>query len=397
MNNALFKLDNIIQHYAWGSHTAIHQLFGIDNPNNEPQAEIWMGAHPNGCSKIADSKQLLSALIDRDKRETLGDYTAARFGALPFLFKVLAAETPLSIQVHPNKRKAEAGFARENEQGIPLDAAHRNYKDPNHKPELVYALTFYKAMNGFRPIKQILSLFKQANIDTLATEIAALKASPDSHGLKTFFSAIMSLEGERKENALQQLYASLARPATTAMAREAYCYIQGFRQHYPDDIGLFSPLLLNTIELAPGEAMFLHAETPHAYVQGTGLEIMANSDNVLRAGLTPKFIDVPELVDNTIFKPINPDDIKLAAIDKEGRQSYPIPVDDFAFEIIELKGKAATQFVRSAEILFCIQGHITIDSSKDSVHLKAGESLFVSSNSVKYECKGQGTIARAFN
>ncbi|MFN1512499.1 mannose-6-phosphate isomerase, class I [Vibrio owensii] len=397
MQHALFKLDNVIQNYAWGSHTSIHDLFGIDNPANEPQAEIWMGAHPNGCSKLADTKQLLSEVINQNKTQSLGDYTAARFGELPFLFKVLAAETPLSIQVHPSKHKAEIGFARENEQGIPLNAANRNYKDPNHKPELVYALTFYKAMNGFRPIEQILSLFEQANISTLETEINALKTTPNSEGLKVFFSAIMSLESERKQQALNELYASLERPAKTAMAREAYGYIQDFRQHYADDIGLFSPLMLNTIELAPGEAMFLHAETPHAYVQGTGLEIMANSDNVLRAGLTPKYIDVPELIDNTIFNAIDPEQIKLAPVHKQGKLSYPIPVDDFGFEVMAVEGTATTQFVRSAEILFCIEGEISVSSQDDHITLKAGESVFVCSNSVKYVCQGHGTLARAFN
>ena len=289
------------------------------------------------------------------------------------------------------------GFARENEQGIPLNAANRNYKDPNHKPELVYALTFYKAMNGFRPIEQILSLFEQANITALETEINALKTTPNSEGLKVFFSAIMSLEGERKQQALNELYASLERPAKTAMAREAYGYIQDFRQHYADDIGLFSPLMLNTIELAPGEAMFLHAETPHAYVQGTGLEIMANSDNVLRAGLTPKYIDVPELIDNTIFNAIDPEQIKLAPVHKQGKLSYPIPVDDFGFEVMAVEGTATTQFVRSAEILFCIEGEISVSSQDDHITLKAGESVFVCSNSVKYVCQGHGTLARAFN
>ncbi|WMP07284.1 mannose-6-phosphate isomerase, class I [Vibrio parahaemolyticus] len=397
MNNLFFKLDNTIQNYSWGSHTSIHDLFGIDNPTNEPQAEIWMGTHPNGCSKLADTKQLLSDVINQNKTQSLGNYTTARFGELPFLFKVLAAESPLSIQVHPSKHKAEIGFARENEQGIPLDAANRNYKDPNHKPELVYALTFYKAMNGFRPIEKILSLFEQTNITALGSEINKLKATPNSDGLRVFFSAIMSLEGDRKQQALNELYASLERPAKTAMAREAYGYIKDFRQHYADDIGLFSPLMLNTIELAPGEAMFLHAETPHAYVQGTGLEIMANSDNVLRAGLTPKYIDVTELIDNTIFNPIDPKQIKLAPVHKEDKLSYPIPVDDFGFEVITVKESATIQFVRSAEILFCIEGEITVSNQDVHITLKAGESVFVSNMSLSYSCQGRGTLARAFN
>lgn len=397
MNNALFKLENVIQHYAWGSKNSISELFGIKNPTNEPQAEIWMGAHPNGCSKLAESQLLLSDFINQDKANILGDYTAARFGELPYLFKVLAAHTPLSIQVHPSKRKAEIGFARENEQGIALDAANRNYKDPNHKPELVYALTFYKAMNGFRPIAQIIDLFKQADISALSAEVSALENSPNSQGLQAFFSALMTLEGERKTSALNELYAVIERPAKTLMAREAYGYIKEFRVHYEGDIGLFAPLMLNTIELAPGEAMFLHAETPHAYVRGTGLEIMANSDNVLRAGLTPKYIDVPELIDNTIFKAIEPSDIKLAPIHKDGKLSYPIPVDDFGFEVFAVNAQGCTEFVRGAEILFCMEGKVTVTSQDDSVDLKAGESVFISASSVSYQCQGQGKMARAFN
>ncbi|CAH6993581.1 Mannose-6-phosphate isomerase [Vibrio chagasii] len=394
---SLFKLDNVIQNYAWGSKDSINQLFGIVNPNQEPQAEIWMGAHPNGCSKVGDTSESLSHMIDENKIDVLGGYTAARFGELPFLFKVLAAETPLSIQVHPNKRKSELGFERENALGIPLNASNRNYKDPNHKPELVYALTFYKAMNGFRPIDDIIALFEEADIPSLAIELNVLKANVDSDSLKSFFSAIMSLEGDRKASALNELYAAHARPAKTAMGREALQYSIEFKQYYPGDIGLFAPLMLNTVELAPGEAMFLFAETPHAYVQGTGLEIMANSDNVLRAGLTPKYIDVPELIDNTIFEPIKPEDIRLKPVLKEGKMSYPIPVDDFGFDILSATDESKSQYLRSAEILFCVEGEATVTSEGQSVSLKPGESVFVSSNSSVYQYQGNGILARAFN
>ena len=394
---SLFKLDNVIQNYAWGSKDSINQLFGIVNPNQEPQAEIWMGAHPNGCSKVDDTGEALSHVIDENKIDVLGEYTAARFGELPFLFKVLAAETPLSIQVHPNKRKSEIGFERENALGIPLNAANRNYKDPNHKPELVYALTFYKAMNGFRPVEDIIALFEEADIPSLAIELNVLKTNADSDSLKAFFTAIMSLEGEKKETALQELYAAHRRPAKTVIGREALQYSQDFKQHYPGDIGLFAPLMLNTVELAPGEAMFLFAETPHAYVQGTGLEIMANSDNVLRAGLTPKYIDVPELIDNTIFEPIKPQDIRLKPVLKEGKMSYPIPVDDFGFDILSATDESKSQYLRSAEILFCVEGEATVTSEGQSITLKPGESVFVSNNSSVYQYQGNGILARAFN
>lgn len=397
---SLLKLENVIQNYAWGSKESLSALFGIQNENAEPQAEIWMGTHPGGCSKVASMEhQPLPDVIARDSKGMLGDYTKVRFGDLPYLFKVLAAETPLSIQVHPSKSKAEAGFARENAQGIPLNAANRNYKDPNHKPELVYALTFYKAMNGFRPLEHILALFAEVDIPTLSNEVAALAANRNSDGLRQFFSAIISLTGERKETALRELYAAYKRPAKTVMAREALEYSADFSLHYPGDVGLFAPLILNTIELAPGEAMFLHAETPHAYVKGTGLEIMASSDNVLRAGLTSKHIDVPELLENTKFVPIDPEQIKLAPVRKEGKLSYPIPVDDFGFDILFATDECQKQYLRSAEILLCIQGEVKITTSAadEGVSLKPGESVFISNNSVDYQYQGNGILARAYN
>lgn len=394
---SLFKLDNTVQNYEWGSRTAINELFGFANPANEPQAEIWMGAHNSGCSMLSDTGERLADVIQQDKLSALGNYTTERFGGLPFLFKVLAAEKPLSIQVHPNKRKSELGFARENEAGIALTAANRNYKDDNHKPELVYALTFYKAMNGFRPIEQILLLFKEVKISELSAELECFIASPNSDGLKTFFEAIMTLEGSRKQRALSELRAAYHRPVKTLMTREALEYSRQFDGYYEGDIGLFSPLLLNTIELAPGEAMFLFAETPHAYVQGTALEVMASSDNVLRAGLTNKHIDVAELVDNTCFESTDPDKIRMQPIEKVSRACYPIPVDDFAFDIIESSDEMNTQYVRGPEILFCIEGEVTVKSGDRELVLKPADSVFLPCDSVKYDYSGEGRLARAYN
>ncbi|GAM64135.1 mannose-6-phosphate isomerase [Vibrio ishigakensis] len=207
----------------------------------------------------------------------------------------------------------------------------------------------------------------------------------------------MSLEGEKKEAALNELYLAMKRPAKSPMGKEALQYSSGFREHYTDDIGLFAPLMLNTIELAPGEAMFLHAETPHAYVQGTGLEIMANSDNVLRAGLTPKYIDVAELIDNTVFEPIHPQDIRLTPTTTGGKLSYPIPVEDFGFEILTVIDETGAEHLRSAEILFCIEGEVEVSTHEKSVQLKAGESVFVSHEAGTYRYQGRGALARAFN
>ncbi|MDN3700435.1 mannose-6-phosphate isomerase, class I [Vibrio artabrorum] len=393
----IYKLNNVIQNYAWGSYTSLSSLFGFENLNNEPQAELWMGAHPNGCSKLAELDITLAEYIKENSKSVLGDYTANRYGQLPYLFKVLAARTPLSIQVHPNKRNSEIGFERENAQGIALSAGNRNYKDLNHKPELVYAVTVYKAMNGFRPIMDIIALFDEVNIEVLSDDVAALKQAPDSQGLKALFTNVLTLADDKKDAVLEQLSRHYDRTDLSTNALQALEYSQNFANQYPGDNGVLAPLLLNIVELQPGEAMFLHAETPHAYVQGTALEIMASSDNVLRAGLTPKHIDVEQLIENTVFASMEPEQLRLKPINREGYIHFPIPVDDFGFDIFNVTQEPQTIFTRSAEILMCIAGDATVESDTQSIHLNKGESLFVSCDSPQYQLKGTGQIARVYN
>ncbi|MFA0052401.1 mannose-6-phosphate isomerase, class I [Vibrio breoganii] len=393
----IYKLNNVIQNYAWGSHTSLSSLFGFENPNNEPQAELWMGAHPNGCSKLAELDISLADYIKDNSNSVLGDYTANRYGQLPFLFKVLAARTPLSIQVHPNKRNSEIGFERESAQGIALSAGNRNYKDPNHKPELVYAITVYKAMNGFRPITDIIALFDEVNIEALSDDVTALKQAPDSHGLKTLFTSVLTLTGDKKDAVLEQLSHHYDRTDLSTNASQALVYSQNFANQYPGDNGVLAPLLLNIVELQPGEAMFLHAETPHAYVQGTALEIMASSDNVLRAGLTPKHIDVEELVANTLFDSIEPSNLLLKPIEREGSSHFPVPVGDFKFDLIEIESHSKRVFTRSTEILFCISGVLHIRSKDKLVVLNCGESVFIPCSAESYSLSGSGKVARAYN
>ncbi|MDW1605370.1 MULTISPECIES: mannose-6-phosphate isomerase, class I [unclassified Vibrio] len=394
---ALFKLNNTIQNYSWGSTTALTDMFGLENPDDKPQAEIWMGAHEKGCSVIDGSDMSLKEYIDLDPIQALGDKTAKQYGELPYLFKVLAAQAPLSIQVHPSKQAAKQGYEHENAQGMDLSAPYRNYKDPNHKPELVYALTRYKAMNGFRPIEHIISLFDEVGLLSLECELLSFKAQPNSDGLQSFFTSLMTLSGERKSAALNEVHTLFGRSELSAMAQEALNYSQSFAEHYEEDIGILAPLILNIVELEPGEAMFLHAETPHAYVQGTALEIMASSDNVLRAGLTAKYIDVPELIANTCFDSIVPEQLKLAPIKREGRVHFPVPVDDFAFDILYASPAFSTLFVRGAEIIFCIDGEVELSSGEATLNLKRGESVFVPYSATSYQFKGTGRLARAYN
>ncbi|MEZ8257967.1 mannose-6-phosphate isomerase, class I [Vibrio cyclitrophicus] len=391
------KLTNVIQNYAWGSHTSLSSLFGFENPENLPQAELWMGAHPNGGSHVEELDTLLVDYIKQHPVKVLGDYTAERYGQLPYLFKVLAAETPLSIQVHPNKRNSEIGFEREKEQGIALTAPNRNYKDANHKPELVYAITGYKAMNGFRPFEDILSLFEEVTVQALAPDVEAFMQSPDAKGLQLLFKALLTLEGEKKQQALVELSEHYGEMNLSAMAKQALEYSQHFAKLYPSDNGVLAPLILNIVELQPGEAMFLHAETPHAYVQGTALEVMASSDNVLRAGLTPKHIDVDELIANTCFQPISPANLLTQPMKREGRLHFPVPVDDFKFDVLEANKIEQSVFVRGAEIVFCIQGEVCLSAQGKQVLIRTGESVLIPFEAQQFFYHGKGQLARVSN
>jgi mannose-6-phosphate isomerase len=396
----MFKLENVIQNYRWGSASAMADMFGIDNPEQLPQAELWMGAHPNGCSRLdeTDRAVLLSDFISQRPEQTLGHYTRTRYQKLPFLLKVLAPEKPLSIQVHPKKSKAKQGFTRENRQGIPVDAPERNYRDDNHKPELVYALTPYRAMNGFRSIDAIVHLFEQFHCASLVDEVQILKQAPRSGSLERFFRGVLSLHGSRKKQAIAELMAAVKmRSGFCSLAIEAADLIGLLAEEYPLDLGLFAPLMLNLTELSPGEAMYLDAETPHAYIKGVGIEIMANSDNVLRAGLTPKHIDVDELVANTRFEPTPPERLRLAPMKLGQKLMFVVPVDDFKFEILHAAPIPSQEYVRSAEILFCIDGEVILKAPGERVVLKRGQSAFISEGVVVYSYQGVGRLARAFN
>jgi mannose-6-phosphate isomerase len=395
LSHSFYPMENIIQNYVWGSRTSIRELLGINNPDNQHQAEIWMGTHANGCSKIkVDSKkQLLSDFIDQHKSEALAAQTETQFGELPYLFKVLAAGEALSIQVHPSKAQAEIGFAKEEQAGIPRTAANRNYKDPNHKPELVYALTPYQAMNGFREFAETIALFKQVNISAITDLVDAFAAAPDSKGLESFFSAILSVQGEVKESAVK----SLLEYANANKNDPLFALILELAEQHPGDIGLFSPLMLNVITLQPGEAMFLYACTPHAYLKGTGLEIMANSDNVLRAGLTPKYIDVKELVACTKFEAIPFDTLRFTPEEKEGGLYYAIPVDDFKFALFESVNDLTIQ-TQSAEILLALDADLTLKHQNgETVTIGKGESVFIPAYAQQYQLTSTGRVARAFN
>ncbi|NHB97514.1 mannose-6-phosphate isomerase [Photorhabdus stackebrandtii] len=390
----MLKMINQIQHYSWGSKTALTHIYGVENPDDLPMAELWMGAHPKNSSIVVDPETgkpvALNELIASDPEKYLGKKVSDRFHRLPFLFKVLCAAQPLSIQVHPDKISAEEGFTKENSAGIPLDSPERNYKDDNHKPELVYALTSFRAMNGFRPLNEIAQLLEV--VTAAHPKIQFFTQKPDEQNLAFLFSQLLHMRGRQKQLALAVLKSAL-----NSRIGEPWDTIKKMTEFYPDDNGLFTPLLLNVIKLEPHQAMFLCARTPHAYLEGVALEVMANSDNVLRAGLTNKHMDIPELMANLDFvsKPIN----TLLTLPKQQKtvQNFPVPIDDFAFSIYSLSEQPIILENDSASIVFCIEGQTVIQSGKQQLNIFPGESVFISAAEKTVIIHGDGFTARVFN
>ena len=364
--NGVYKLQNEIMRYDWGSPGFIPELLGIKNPDGKPYAELWMGTHPRGPSL---------ALLDEGKRP-LSDLT----GSLPFLFKVLAAEKPLSIQAHPDKARAEAGFARENSLGIPPDAPERCYKDPNHKPEILCALTPFRALCGFRKmedIKQRLSALSCPAVKKLTAPIDSVGAdgaSRESGAVKNFLRALFALtDGER---------AGISSFIEKNMDRVKNEY-EGFITElelteklnglFPRDPSVLSPLYLNVVDLEHGEAIFVPPGVVHAYIHGAGIELMAASDNVIRGGLTQKHIDSVKLFDVARFTPFMPDILK-----PEPGGRYPTPADDFSLTWIENSGGESAFPVSSASILVCTSGNVSLRfKDGEKIAIGRGESVFV--------------------
>lgn len=376
MKPSFYRLRNGIKNYSWGSRTALNTLFGVSNPDEQPQAEMWMGAHPAGCSEIetgSDSVSLLDA-IAQSPESVLGARAMDRFGQLPYLLKILAAETALSIQVHPDKRQAEEGYARQG------NRVGEDYNDANHKPELVYAITPFMAMNGFRPFQEIVNHFLRLNAPELMPALAEFRGNLTGEGFKHFFVSLMQLAQREKENVLTQLQACLDSGGFTHLQS----FITRLMRDYPGNIGILAPLFLHCITLAPGEAMFLRAGTLHAYVHGTAVEVMACSDNVLRAGLTPKKINLPELVKCTVFSETQEQELRLLPDDTGTEQHYSVPVEDFCFSVIGNCQQKRVE-VDSAQILLVLSGITTLrDTSGDEMTLFAGQSVFIPAFTASY-------------
>ncbi|QYH20151.1 mannose-6-phosphate isomerase, class I [Corynebacterium aquatimens] len=320
-------LEGALRTYPWGSRTLLASLRGTPAPAPTPEAELWFGAHPAAPSRVDGA--LLDAVISNDPEAALGARVAADFdGQLPFLVKLLAAGEPLSIQAHPSAAQAREGFERENALGIALNDSRRNYKDPNPKPELIVALTKFHALAGFRPVAQTQQLF--AVLGGLGRYAGVLDPAQPSESLRTIFTTLISLPSALRLALLEDVATAAAELAETApepwMAEVARTFLR-LADRYPGDVGALAALLLNHVTLQPGDALYLAAGQLHAYLSGLGVEVMANSDNVLRGGLTSKHVDVPELVRVLDFSELS--DPHAPAEVADGTTLFNLPIDAF--------------------------------------------------------------------
>ena len=390
-------LSNPIREYAWGSRSAIAELLGQPVPSPGPQAEIWMGAHPSDPSRArrGDRWIPLPELLREDPTGILGEAAAARFdGELPFLFKVLAVGQPLSIQAHPNREQARAGFDRESAQGIALDARERNYRDPHPKPELICALSPFSALCGFRPIPEIAGAFRAFRVETFASEIEALECAAGPAALERLIAAVLSADGDRLALAIEQVAKGAELRSEDPVAR----WITALAALYPGDVGVLAPLFLNLVALAPGEAMSLAAGELHSYLEGVGIEIMGNSDNVLRGGLTAKHVDVPELCRVLCFEPREAE-ILLPREISPNERIFETPADEFELAVLTVAEGEPWRSARSrgVEILLTIEGEVTItdQGAGESFALERGASVLIPDSVECYELAGRGVVYRA--
>jgi mannose-6-phosphate isomerase len=373
-------LQNTIRDYAWGSLTAIPELIGVE-PDGTPQAEMWMGAHESAPSVLPNGDTLYDVVSD-DPAAVLGEETAERFeGRFPFLAKLLAAGQPLSIQAHPSRDQAIDGYQRDEAAGIPRDAADRNYKDAWPKPEILIALGPFDALVGFRPLDRTIAL-----LEALApTGFGELTDRLRDGKLREAFIEFMSADRDAIRPLVGALGEAVAQYVGDAFELERET-LSKLCADFPDDPGVLAALLLNRVRLERFEAVYLPAGNVHAYLHGLGFEVMANSDNVLRGGLTHKHIDVPELVSVVDFEPL--DDPVLTA---DGEGVYETGCPYFAIHRVDLDGGERTVDGVGPRIICCVAGTIDAAGKDSSVTLSTGQSAFAAGPEGPCILRGSGT------
>lgn len=391
----MLRIRPTTQEYAWGSPTVIPELLGVP-ATGTAVAEMWLGAHPSAPA-TADGVGL-DALVTRDPATVLGEGVRARFGdRLPYLLKVIAAERPLSLQVHPSLEGAREGFAREEAAGVPVDAPHRNYRDANHKPELVYALTPFRAMCGFRAPRRAAELMEGLDAPLAKALGGDLRDDPSSTGVRRAFERLLRPETRPDaDDVVRVVEACRARLERGSPSPRADQTVVLLAEQYPGDPGVVTSLLLNPVTLQPGEAMFVPAGGVHAYLSGVAIEVMASSDNVLRAGLTPKHVDIPELLANVDYVAAPP--IRIAPERFHGATDvFYAPVDDFELSVTALADDGEHPLPgRGPRALLCLDGDVTVRSaSGERLALARGEAAFVPAADGALWLRGRGRVVQA--
>jgi mannose-6-phosphate isomerase len=373
LNPSFVRLVGDIQNYAWGSKSLLPSLLGVE-ANGHPQAELWLGAHPSLPSRV--DGVALDAAVAADPELFLGPRAANVANTLPFLMKVMAVASPLSIQVHPSKEQAEAGFLRENSRGLATDAPNRNYRDANHKPEIICALSDFSLLCGFvddAETRRRLTIIRHAvgsnaALDSIADAFPTSSATADDR--RALLGAILSMSSKDVPSVVQAV--------RTAGQERGLEHLVGICDHYPTDAGVLVAALMNFRVLRPGEAMFFEAGQTHAYLSGLGIELLANSDNVVRAGLTPKHIDIPELLQ--LCDPMPSAALIVNPVTRGTQTAWPVSCDDFSLKRYELSPSgAALSGHDGPKIVLCTSGRVVLEDPATGrlIDVFAGESAFV--------------------
>ncbi|MFT3827578.1 MAG: mannose-6-phosphate isomerase, class I [Chitinophagaceae bacterium] len=395
----IFRLRGKVQHYAWGGSSFIPAFLHTANPDNKPFAEYWMGAHSNAPAIIEENgnDETLDKFVATAPAAILGKTVNDNFGRLPYLFKVLDVKDMLSIQVHPAKKAAEAEFAAENKKGTALQAPDRNYKDDNHKPELMFALSDFWLLHGFKTpalLKQVLQqvpelqflapVFGEDNYAALYKTVMEMQQQQVNAHLQPLLDRIIPLYEQGKLNRTQEDFWA-ARAAKTFNSPDVI------------DRGIFSIYFFNVVNLHQGEAIFQDAGILHAYLEGQNMEIMANSDNVLRGGLTNKHIDVSELMKHVRFEPVIPHVITGTAGSVAAEEVFLTPAGDFELRRIRVqKGEQTAIQAVTAEIFLVYAGTVEVANEQTTFTLNSGEAfLAVSGASVSIKAVDTAELFRA--
>lgn len=385
----MFALTNVMRNSPWGSPTAIAELLGT-NPGGGPEAELWLGAHPDSPSVAAtpDGPVALDTLIAADPGGMLGAQVVAEFGPrLPFLAKLLAADRALSLQVHPTLERARARFADEEAAGVARDAPHRNYRDDNHKPEMLLALTGFEALCGFRPCSEAAELFRAVAdavaaagdaVPNLLAQVHTDLDSPvmESEAVRRAFEALLC--GAAAGGLVELVASALAAQGADGALDAPLRTVVDLAKQYPGDPGVLVSLLMNRVSLQPGQAICLPPGNIHAYLTGLGVEVMASSDNVLRGGLTGKHVDVPELLETVDFTPTDVPLVPARTTELE-QQVWEPPFAEFALQRVDLlpDGEPVPLVQNGPLLVLAVAGAVRLDTPRGDMVVSRGGSAFV--------------------